>query len=251
MSAEGQLLIEAWKGRNELYQELFGPYSSVSPTKYEPPLPPKSRYDDALNKGGSSDPGDEDGDRLSILTYAPDPIRPYWMYVSSGLSNPWYQEEPGEVSGFGCEIVIKCPAPADWPARIIKTMALYVFNYAATLSPGGRIALNGPISVESESDLRNLIVWYTDEAPGAWYQLPSGGFGIFTAIGITEDECQFAESIEEYGTWCIQEALRKAGFAQVSDPLRKSVLQMPELQPAIQSIRTYAENFPHKPQALD
>lgn len=250
MPAEGQLLVEAWKARDDLYRQLLGDFTSASPARYAPPELPSSRYDESALGGGTSDPGNDD-QRLSVLTYAPDPLRPYWMYITSGLSNPWYQDEPAEVSGFGLELIIKCPTESLWPAQILRTMALYVFNYAATISPGVRIALNGPISVNTESDLRNLIVWYTDEAPRAWYQLPSGGFGLFTVIGVTEDECRFAESIEEYGTWCIQEVLRQVGIGQVTDPLRKSVMNRPDINSMVQSLKTYAENFPIKPRVLE
>jgi len=116
MSEQVRLLHEAWKSRNEIYHQLFGEYSSTNPKNYAPPNIPANRYDE----GGAADPGDED-QRLSVLEYAPDPLRPYWMYVTSGLSNPWYQEEPAEVSGFGCEIMIKCPAQAEWPAQILRT----------------------------------------------------------------------------------------------------------------------------------
>jgi hypothetical protein len=245
MSASRQLLVDAWEARNDLYRMLFGEYASVSPEKYAPPLVPDPDSIEVTASGGSSDPGDID-QRLTILTYAPDPQRPYWLYVTSGLSNPWYQEEPEEVSGFGYELLIKSPIQAEWPAQILRTMAFYVFNHAAQLSPGNRVALNGPVSVNTPSDIVNLFIWYADEAPDAWYQLPSGGFGVFSAIGITNDECDFAEKVKA-GTWCIQEVLRQVGIGQVTDPARKSVMQREDVQSIIPTVTMYAQNFPDKP----
>lgn len=234
------LLKAAWQARDSLYQELFGNYSCVSPAEYGPPK--LVAGGPGSDPGGSGDPGFVD-DALAVLTYAPDPLRRHWTYLTAGLSTPWYQSEPAEVSGFGVEMAIKTPGPAGWAPTVLRTMAFYVFNHAGTLSPGVRIALNGPVSVDVDSDLRNLFVWYTDEAPDAWYQLPSGGFGIFTAIGITDDELAFAESIEEHGTWCIQQLLERTGVGQITDPARHSVMAQPESAPLIESIKAYAANF--------
>src|SRR5438552_7037327 len=111
MSANRQLLVEAWEARDQLYQQLFGHYTLVSPAKYAPPLVPDPESREVTESGGSGDPGDED-QRLTILTYAPDPLRPYWLYITAGLSNPWYQESPAEVSGFGYELLMKTPHEA-------------------------------------------------------------------------------------------------------------------------------------------
>jgi hypothetical protein len=106
-----------------------------------------------------------------------------------------------------------------------------------------RIALNAPILPNSDSEIRNLFVWYADEAPDCWYQLPSGGFGLFTAVGITDDELEFAESIEEYGTWCIQEVLRKTGIGQISDPYRASVMTTQNIEEILKNVKNFSDNF--------
>jgi hypothetical protein len=91
--------------------------------------------------------------------------------------------------------------------------------------------------------LNNTFVWYADEAPECWYQLPSGGFGLFCTVGITEDECQFAESAGEYACWSIQEVLRKTGIGQVTDPARGSVMNNDDIKGILNSVRNYADNF--------
>ena len=74
-----QLLINAWKARNQLYGELFGKYSWVSPLTYAPPSP-EIDLDRRIepDPGGSSDPGDPNlaDQHLSVLAYGPDPLRP-------------------------------------------------------------------------------------------------------------------------------------------------------------------------------
>lgn len=248
-----QLWIDAWQARDELYRKLFGDYASVSPPDYRLPDSAAIIPRPAIDPGGSGDPGGVE-DTLTVLAYGPDPIRPYWTYITSGLSSPWYQEEPQEVSGFGCEIMIKCPAEAHWPAQVLRSMARYIFNYEGTLSPGSLVALDSSIFPEAESELQNIFVWYADEAPDCWYELPSGGFGIFAAVGIADDELKFAESVESYGAWCIQEVLRRSGVGQVTDPTRHSVMQRDDIQSIVGSVRSFAQNFQefgHREPGLD
>jgi len=243
------LLIESWNTRDELYRELFGEPRYVTPGPYAPPpvLKPEDVVlpEDEKEPGETGDPGNPnlEEQHLNILVYAPDPTRPYWTYVTAGLSSPWLQEAPAEVTGFGCEIMIKAKEDMPWAAQILRTLAFYILNHAGTLSPGVRIDLNGPIIPGSDSKLTNIFIWYPDDAPDCWYYLPSGGFGLFIAIGITPDERQFAESIEEYGTWCIQQVLRQMGHDQVTDPYRGTVMDQEGIGLALLKTKSFADNF--------
>ena len=243
------LLIEAWHSRDEVYRELFGEPAYVTPGPYS--APPVLKAEDVIlpeeqqDKGETGDPGNPnlDEQHLNILVYAPDPTRPYWTYVTAGLSSPWLQDAPAEVTGFGCEIMIKTKEDMPWAVQILRTMAFYILNHAGTLSPGVRIDLNAPIIPNSDSKLTNIFIWYPDDAPDCWYYLPSGGFGLFIAIGITPDERQFAESIEEYGTWCIQQVLRQMGHDQITDPYRTSVMDQEGIGLALLKAKSFADNF--------
>lgn len=234
------LMGKAWESRNELYKELLGPYLRVSPENYLPPA--DSRLLRGSSAGDTGDPANNER-ALALLTYGPLPDRHHWTLTTAGLSNPWFQDEPQEVSGFGCELMLKTPYEAPWARRILRSMAFHVFNSTGTLSPGRLVRLNAPITSPEPSQLNSFFVWYADEAPDAWYQLPSGGFGLFVVVGITEDECHFAELVGEYGTWCIQELLRQAGIGQVTDCQRKSIMDRPEIVRAKQSVVDYARNF--------
>jgi hypothetical protein len=243
------LMIQSWQARDDLYENLFGKYTSVVPENYGPPAKLSSDYQSTQKSGNiwldTADPGDPNAEsqHLAILGYGPDPLRPYWTYLTAGLCTPWVQDQPEEVSGFGCELMIKSPGEAAWPAQILRSMAFYIFNHVGTLSPGVRIGLNSPIVAGSTSPLRNLMIWYADEAPDCWYILPSGGFGIFTAIGITDDELKYAESVDEYGTWCMQQLLRQTGSGQVTDPNRISVMEHPNIAEMVSSVNAFAYRF--------
>jgi len=242
MSEDAKLIQSAWKARNSLYTELLGNYSSVSPSNYHAPDDNRLRREPASDGADSGDPANSE-QNLALLTYGPDPLRHHWTYLTAGLSNPWFQDEPQEVSGFGCELMIKTPSEAAWTQQVLRSMAFHVFNSIGTFSPGKIVRLDQAISTPMPSDLNSFFIWYADEAPDAWYQLPSGGFGIFVAVGMTEDECRFAESIEEYGAWCIQEVLRQVGIGQITDHKRKSVMAREDIESITKSVVNYAQNF--------
>lgn len=246
--ARRHLIVDAWEARNEVYNQLFGQPSYTDPPKWAPParqLP--SNYKASARKTMSldtSDPGfKSDEQHLAILAFGPDPLRPYWTYVTAGLSTPWLQYGYQEVSGFGIELMVKSPVEAKWPAQLLRTMAFYVFNHAGVLSPGVRVSLNGPVDPYSKSDVKNAIVWYADEATEAWYQIPSGGFGMFVVIGITDDELDYAESVKDYGTWCIQQAVKNIGHGQVTDPSRTSIMKHENINTVLSGVRNFAETF--------
>ncbi len=216
----------------------------------------KTKGKSSVSKHESSDtadPGDPDPteQNLAVLAYGPDPLRPYWTYVTAGISSPWVQSQPQEVSGFGIEFMIKSPTDHPFAPQLLRTMAFYIFNHAGVISPGVRIGLNGPIVPNSESLIRNAIIWYADEAPVCWYQLPSGGFGLFLAIGITEDECKYAQSVEKYGTWCVEQLLRRKGIGQITDPNRACTMGDADTPAMLQSIKMFADTFRQNEEAME
>ncbi|HMY51415.1 MAG TPA: suppressor of fused domain protein [Candidatus Obscuribacter sp.] len=248
------LLRQAWLGRDRLYRDLFGEPTWVSPKNYGPPSL-EVKTDKKVTSGSmsvdptnpyqsvSEDNVDSAEQHLAVLAYGPDPFRPHWTYITAGISSPWVHYEPQEVSGFGCELMIKSPVDLPWAPQVLRTMAFYIFNHAGTLSPGVRIGLGGPIQAGSDSALRNVIIYYADEAPDCWYQLPSGGFGIFLAIGVTEAECRYAESVEKYGTWCVEQLLRRKGYGQITDPTRRCTMDDADTPAMLSSIKQFADTF--------
>lgn len=246
-SPNAVLMQKAWKYRNQLYEELFGTPAYILPKQYEAPSEPQPEF---TKTGETSSMGEQlasfsstmTEQRINILAYAPNEQRNYWLYVTAGLSNPWFQEEPDQVSGFGCELMIKSPTSSRWPIKMLRRMAYFILSYSGTLSPGIILNMPGPINPGKDADLNNIFVWYADEAPDCWYELPSGGFGLFCTIGISEKECVFAEQIGEYGTWCIQEVLRRMGLGQVTDPARECVMKR-DIGNVLESVKSYADNF--------
>jgi hypothetical protein len=249
MDTTDSLLRAAWKARNDLYLDLFGPHAYSLPKGNELPSPPEPSFQQDMNPTAKEGEAmltfksDMASQRIPILAYAPNEQRDYWMYVTNGLSNPWFQEEPGEVSGFGCELIVKSQKDGRWPARLLRRLSYYILSYTGTLSPGVILSMKTPLAKQAEATVNNLFVWYADEAPDCVYQLPSGAFGLFCTVGITEDECVFAESIQEYGCWSIQQVLRQTGVGQLTYPHRGTVMKSENIGGILESVRSYADNF--------
>ncbi len=241
----------AWLERDKIFQELFGQPSYATPDTYRPPelifnldeikdLENEDKIETIINDNNKSIFKDQE---LNILAYGPDPLRPYWLYVTSGLSTPWLSTCKEEVSGYGFELAIKSPIDAMWPVNILRTLALHVLNHSGVFSPGATLDLKSSIDSYSNSDLDNLFVWYLDEASDAWYELPSGGFGLFCCIGISTNEMKYLRTQKDYGAWTMQELLRRTQNNQVTNPSRKCIMKHKNIKALKQEMKIYLRNF--------
>ena len=246
--ARRQLVASAWRARNNVYQQLFGKPAYVTPSTYREPsseVPANFGKKDAAQDADKPRPGDtmSEEQHLAVLAYGPDPQAPYWKYVTAGLATPWGQTEPLQVSGFGFELMIKTPTDSPWAAQFLRTLAFYTFNYSTTISQGVRLRLNSAIDPASNSELTNAFIWYPDEAPDSLYELPSGLFSIMLVAGMTDEELKFADSVPDYGTWCIHALLKQAGYDQVTDPSRECSSKRENYNEMKNSVRNFAEMF--------
>jgi len=242
---ETDILKRAWHARDRLYHELFGPHKYTLPKKYEPPEDAETAmvseaFELAAISGKSLDVKD-----VNIVAYEPNEARDYWTFASSGLSNPWFGQAE-DVSGFGCEFVLKTKSPGRWVVKLLRRLIYYIISYSGTLSPGVMLRLDAPLFADGQSDIGGFVVWYVDEAPDTIYQLPSGQFGIFSILGITGDECDFVEKIDQYGCWCIQQIVRESGHEQCTEPSRRSLVADGQAEARLSALRNYLENFGFK-----
>ena len=154
-----------------------------------------------------------------------------WIYVSSGLSNPWEQEGPAEssdeLSWLGVEFLLRCTEQGAWAIRIVQRIAAYEILLAhdrfpgrERLSIGDRIPLGGPMGPQREGLLTHLLV-----APPAAnqkrFQLESGCVDFIQLVGISEREAAFGR---ERGLDPLLEILRSGNAYEVTDPARASLV---------------------------
>lgn len=108
-----------------------------------------------------------------VFEYPPTVARPFWLYVTSGNSNPWDDEpeayDPQGQSGAGVEFLFASTVQGNWAISLLLHLLAYHillsaghFQRAGTVNTGDRISLNAPINGKAECALRNVVVSQPD-----------------------------------------------------------------------------------------
>jgi hypothetical protein len=207
----------AWEQREErVYRELFGAATGgIYPLDHDSFEPFRK--------------GDVDPRWLThgVLKFPPNERRPTWLFVTSGLSNAWHDEEPNpnEWSGLGCELVLETLEDFTWALFHVRRLLAFQillgwgrYEGREPFTIGDRIPLRNPIDGE-----RSELTWYL-VAPTSGYpsdfQLPSGRAEFLHLVGITESEAAFAR---DNGHEALLEKLKPEGYP-VTVPGRPSAV---------------------------
>ena len=208
-TVDDEWLERIWEHREEvIYPALFG-----SESEGIFPIPVESA-------------GDPRWSTCGVFRFAPTEKRRSWLYVSSGLSNAWFDEspDPSTTSGFGCEFLMETCDKADWPIIRLHQIMKYQIDICCgkhegvdPLSDHDRIPLGSPIDFE-ESVLTHLVLAQPAELPRD-FQQDSGSADFYLMFGITEDERDFAK---EHGGDILLDQLRAQTDFPVTNPKRES-----------------------------
>jgi hypothetical protein len=167
-----------------------------------------------------------------VFEYAPTADRPSWLYVTSGLSNPWEQEpsgyDPGDVSGTGVEFILPVARQGDWAIRLLQQVLAFAllleagrFPGADPLAFGDRIPLGAPIDGQPSCRLRHLLV-VEPETLARRFSLPSGEVTLMALTGISDEERDLAKT---HSSAALIGMLRAAGQLAITDPTRASLTE--------------------------
>ena len=105
------LLEDAWEEREEVvYPEVFG---DTGPGIY----PLSNDVFEQLD-AQSVDPR---WLTHGVFQSPPNDTRNTWVYVTSGMSNPWESDELQEYSGFGVEFVLETEQASTWAINVLQT----------------------------------------------------------------------------------------------------------------------------------
>jgi hypothetical protein len=211
-----ELFEEIWRYREEhIYPSLFGNESKgIAPIPFE-----------RLQIGKVTDPR---WNTCGVFQFAPTPSRKSWLYVSSGLSNEWFEDEFSEdqVSGFGCEFLIETPSEAEWPIHRLHQLMTYqiglcvgVYEGSDPLTYGHRIPLGSPINF-ANSLITHVVLTQPPGHPVTLRQ-QSGVADFLQAVGITTAEVEFARGSRHEA---LIERLVESTDYPLSDPERASVV---------------------------
>lgn len=207
-------LEEVWEEREErIYPALFGELRGIFP------IPPSrfARFDVAPDPRWLT---------IGVFECFPTEDRASWVYVTSGLSNPWDDEtDPAEPSGYGCELAFESARRGDWAIGLlhhlasIQLLAISGRLDLPVLERGDRLALHGPIDGEA-STLRNVLVTAPRWFPETLEQRSGVAEWLF-CVGISDTEKAFAR---EHDNESLLNGLRGAGHASITDPDRASLV---------------------------
>jgi hypothetical protein len=152
-----------------------------------------------------------------------------WLYVTSGLSNPWNLRQPGRdptgFSGIGCELVMETTNEVDWAVPLLHNLMSYLllvavgeFEGGELLEYGQHMPLNASITPHFESELRWLLVEPPRHFPAS-FELAAGRVDLFHLIGLTHAEVEF---LNQTSSEMMIALLQREGIYPFSDAERKS-----------------------------
>jgi suppressor of fused len=144
------------------------------------------------------------GTMISYQLGGPDPLQgisaykvlepaPHWHFVTYGFSELYEKESSDlEYSGYGIELTFrlrddsKNDDPPDWALNFLQNLARYVFQSGNVFASGHYMNLNGPIALESATNIRS-IAFISDPKLSA-IDTPNGKVDFLQVVGITNDE---------------------------------------------------------------
>ena len=216
MSESDDWFERIWEYREAvIYPRLFGSeFEGVSTIPWE-----------RLKIGQLSDPR---WATCGVFRFSPTSQRASWLYVSSGLSNAWFDEKPDAAneSGFGCEFILEAPNCADWPIQRLHQLMVYqiglcvgVYPGHDAMRPGSRVPFGSPIDFGKSRLESGILIEPPHFSPQ--FEQESGVAEFLQLIGISELEREFAKS---HGNGTLKDWLRANTCYPVTDPDRQEML---------------------------
>lgn len=130
--------------------------------------------------------------------------RDHWLYVSSGMSNPWGDSpetaKPEGLSGLGFELTLHTREPGRWALELVQWLMAVQLLVAGGELQGGILEYDDRVQFRRGKDSgdvsRLLVARPTVELMGypESFQLASGRVDVMTLVGISEREAEFAKS---------------------------------------------------------
>ena len=174
-----------------------------------------------------------------VFECPPNARRGHWLYVSSGMSNPW-GASPETVSadaysGLGYEFTLHTRERARWPILLLHWVMAVQLAVACgevkgeLLQPHDRVPLGGSVG-KKDGIVTHLLVLppqpprdgFADATPySATFQLPSGKVDLLLLMGISSREADFART---QGADSLVDVLSHHGFFPCTDPTRVSAV---------------------------
>jgi hypothetical protein len=158
---------------------------------------------------------------FAFLRYPPAANRPFWTYVTHGLSQPAEFEDfcegfAGDGSGFGLEFALATAAEEAWPLPMLELLSKYVLGSSRPVLPGDRIPAS---DLMEEARGGGLMALPTPAF--AEFKTLSGTFDIVQLVGITAGELNKAKTYPGHvGSQILELVLQEFGIGGITDRKR-------------------------------
>lgn len=180
---------------------------------------------------GGSDPLD------GISVYSSDSPLPHWHFVTYGFSELYEKESDyAEESGYGFELTFRLvkekdeEEPPAWALNLLQNMGRYVFNSGNVFRSGDYLDANGPICLESNTQL-TALAFIADPEVGT-IDTPNGQVQFLQMVGITKDEL---EAMQIWNTVGLLESGLPHIPSYMTDLNRASLLEDEAVSKAVQT----------------
>ncbi len=114
-------------------------------------------------------------------------------------------------------------APPTWPVSLLKNLANYVFSSGNSFDTGHHINCNGPIALDTETDLTALV--FVEDCELKEVRTVNGAMKFLQAVAITNDEM---EALMCWNGEKFAGLMQKENPLLVADLTRKSLMNQPE-----------------------
>lgn len=168
-------------------------------------------------------------------------VPPHWHYVSFGLSDLHGDGRVHEVSnrsGFGFEMTFRLKreegetAPPTWPAKLLQTLARYVFQSGNTLCAGDYASWHYALDNSQDSAIRHMLM--SEDPQLAATHTPHGEVQFVQIVGVCAEEVKAAQQWSVPGVLNILKRLPGVGGEWLVTDMRRTKT-MQELDPLCQS----------------
>ncbi|BBO27729.1 Suppressor of fused protein (SUFU) [Marisediminitalea aggregata] len=205
------LLEDAWEEREEVvYPEVFG---DTGPGIY----PLSNDVFEQLD-AQSVDPR---WLTHGVFQSPPNDTRNTWVYVTSGMSNPWESDEPQDYSGFGVEFVLETEQASTWAINVLHTLMAYNLMLASgQMGEPGLLDYGNRIPFALSDDIAAMVIAPTFQLPEN-IDIKSGRVDFLQIVGVTEAELTYAQ---ETSSEALIEMLIEETGGLITAKQRKSVV---------------------------
>lgn len=154
-----------------------------------------------------------------VFACPPTEKRSSWVYVTSGMSNPWLADEKEVFSGLGVEFLLETQEESSWGIDVLQSLMAYNillsvgrFGEQQMLDHGDRVPLAIP------PNLSHVVFSVPQHFPVS-IELKSGQVELLQVVGITPEELAYAKLKSSYE---LVEIIFSKQCSLVTNPARQS-----------------------------